>query len=1190
MTATALSRGDYNLDDRYTAESGEVILDGIQAIVRMMLDLRRLDERHGLDTGVYVSGYQGSPLGGLDKELMRASKLTSPAGIVFHAGLNEELAATAVGGTQKLDQVASARKHAVTGFWYGKSPGLDRAADAIRHANLSGTAVHGGAVALIGDDPASKSSTVPSSCEPMCRSLVVPVLAPGSQAEIVELGLHAVALSRYAGLWTAVKIVADIADGGGTVVAGAAIDAIPELADQAPRVPPVMLPPTNLVAEQDLFTTRLAHVHEYQRLTQLNRVTYEPEHPRIGVVAAGMGYQAVLRALADLGLEQQEFEALGLRLIQLKMPWPLDAGDVRELVSGLDTVLVVEDKLPFVESIVKEALYRAPNPPLVLGKLDAEERPLLPSHSAVAADDVAAALIRILPQDSLPDHALERQAQARAAAEHATSHTLVELPVADAKRTPYFCSGCPHNTSTRAGEDEIVGVGIGCHTMVALDSGDHRRGQLLGMPQMGGEGAQFFGMQHFCDDQHFSQNIGDGTFHHSGSLAIRGAVAAGANITYRLLYNDAVAMTGGQRPEGKMSVPQIARELAAEGVRQVIITTPEPENYEGVELDPIASVRHRDGYQDAADELRQGGGVTVLIHDDRCATEKRRLRKRGKLPKVAERVWINERVCEGCGDCGDVSSCLSVLPVQTDFGRKTRIHQSSCNSDMTCLKGDCPSFVLVTPAASGDTRGGGKRAPSPAGTTVPVQLHETPAPPEHLPEPVMKVGDEVLVRMPGVGGTGVVTVSAILRTAAFLQGLEAAGLDQTGLAQKGGPVVSDLRISHRNVAGQVRASQGGVDVLLGFDLLGCGEPSTLQTLSSKRTVAVLNTDVTPTAAEIVDPLSPAPSVPRLVARVRRASRGDELLAIDAETLSEELFGSHMQTNLLLVGAAYQHGCLPILDVAIERAIELNGTAVAANIAAFRWGRALVADPQALTRALPALHREDPAAEAKSEAAVAAGDPSDPRGEEPLAELIARRAAELVEYQNKAYARRYSDAVQAVAASERTRLGADAHQITRAYANGLFKLMAYKDEYEVARLHLDSIEQARMQAEFGSEAKIQIMLHPPMLKSLGMDQKLKLDAAVATPLFRSLRASRKVRGTRLDPFGRTEMRRLERALIDEYSHLVDDALQHVSADSAGVAADIARLPDMVRGYEDLKLRNVARMRAKAAELIAQLKSA
>ncbi len=1200
MTAIALSRGDYSLDDRYTAESGEVMLTGIQAIVRMMLDLRRMDERRGLNTAVYVSGYQGSPLGGLDQELDRSAKLTGPAGIVFHAGLNEELAATAVGGTQKLDQVKGATKDAVTGFWYGKSPGLDRAADAIRHASLSGTAVHGGAVALIGDDPASKSSTVPSSCEPMCRSLVMPVLAPGSQAEILELGLHAVALSRYAGLWTALKIVADIADGGGSVDLDSVLAAIPELEEQAPRVPPVMLPPTNLVAEQDLLTTRLDHVYEYQRLAALNRITFEPERPRIGIMAAGMGYQAVLRALADLGLEQPEFEALGLRLIQLRMPWPLDAGDLRTLVDGLDTVLVVEDKLPFVEAILKESLYRFPNPPMVLGKRDAEDRPLLPVHSAILSDDVADALIRVLPQNSLPDHALERQAAARAATEQASSHTLVELPVADAVRTPYFCSGCPHNTSTRADENTIVGVGIGCHTMVALDSGE-RRGQLLGMPQMGGEGAQFFGMQPFAGNQHFSQNIGDGTYHHSGSLAIRAAVAAGANITYRLLYNDAVAMTGGQRPEGKMSVPEIARELAAEGVRQVIITTPEPENYEGVELDAIASVRHRDEYQLAADELREAGGVTVLIHDDRCATEKRRLRKRGKLPSVAQRVWINERVCEGCGDCGDKSSCLSVLPVQTDYGRKTMIHQSSCNSDMTCLQGDCPSFVLVTPPANGASRDGGKGASSPTGSTVPAQPHQIPAPPEHLPDPIMKVGEEVLVRMPGVGGTGVVTVAAILRTAAFLQGLEAAGLDQTGLAQKGGPVVSDLRISHRTVAGQVRASQGGVDLLLGFDLIGAGNPTTLKTLGGKRTVAVLNTDITPTAAQVVDTDAPAPSVPRLVARVRRASRGDELLAVEAETLSEALFASHMQANMLLVGAAYQHGCLPLLDAAIERAIELNGTAVKANIAAFRWGRTLVFDPDAVTAALVEIHGaeaptgwNDVAAATNGNGGpvanggpVPAGDPSDPRGLEPLNDLIARRAAELVEYQDKRYARRYRDAVEAVASSERQRLGRDSEQITRAYANGMFKLMAYKDEYEVARLHLDAVEQARMEDEFGPGAKVQIMLHPPMLKSLGMDQKIKLDASVATPLFRSLRASRKVRGTRLDPFGRTAMRRLERGLIDEYSRLVDSALQRVRPETAGVAADIARLPDMVRGYEELKVRNVERMRAQAVELLAQL---
>ncbi|HTW11122.1 MAG TPA: indolepyruvate ferredoxin oxidoreductase family protein, partial [Solirubrobacteraceae bacterium] len=695
--------------------------------------------------------------------------------------------------------------------------------------------------------------------------------------------------------------------------------------------------------------------------------------------------------------------------------------------------------------------------------------------------------------------------------------------------------------------DQLIGVGIGCHTMVALDQ-PGRRGKLLGMPQMGGEGAQWFGLAPFVSEPHFSQNMGDGTFHHSGSLAIRAAIAAGVSITYRLLYNDAVAMTGGQRPEGKLSVAQIAQELELEGVRRIVVTTPEPEQYRTVTLPSIAEVRHRDEYERVQAELAAVPGVTVLIHDDRCATEKRRLRKRGKLPVPAERIWINERVCEGCGDCGEKSSCLSVLPVQTEFGRKTRIQQSSCNQDRTCLKGDCPSFVMVTP------RDG-------------VLRHEIPAPPAELPEPTLRVPQDVLVRMPGVGGTGVVTVAAILRMAAYLQGRHAAGLDQTGLAQKGGPVVSDLRISSAPIDGQIRASRGSVDVLLGFDLMGCVDAATLATLDSRRTVAVLNSDITPTAEHVTDVSTQLPLSARLVAHVRKATRAGDTIALTAETLSEGLFGDHMQANLLVVGAAYQHGCLPLSAAAIEQAIELNGAAVAANIAAFRWGRAVIADPAALENA---LSRE-----------VAGLRPATSLS---LPELLRRNEQELTRYQDRAYARRYSDDVQALSAavSERLKHPEQSEALIREYARGLFKLMAYKDEYEVARLHLDSIERARLRTEFGDGARVQVLLHPPLLRAMGLDHKIRLGRG-AQPLFRALRAGRRLRGGPLDPFGHAHVRRVERALIDEYRGLVAAAVQRLTPENAALVLEIARLPELVRGYEQIKLAGVERMRERAAEL-------
>ena len=912
---------------------------------------------------MYVSGYQGSPLGGLDKELARAAEHTGPAGIVFQPGLNEELAATAVAGTQLLGELEGRRHDGVTGFWYGKSPGLDRAADAIRHGNLSGTAPLGGAVALIGDDPAAKSSTVPSSCEPMCRSLMLPVLAPGTVAELVSFGLHAVALSRHSGLWAGLKIVADIADASATIDAAAARAGLPELPPRAGFEPPVLLPPSNLAAEHDLMTQRLELARQYARVAGLNRVFFEPERPRVAVVAAGVAHQAVLRALDDLGLREAELDALGLRVVQLGMPWPLDTGELRELTAGVETVLVVEDKLAFVEGLVKEALYRTPDAPLVVGETDSEGRPLVPVRATTGADDVARALGRVLDRAALPESATDRLARLERKPGR-------ELPMAAGaalpRRTPYFCSGCPHNTSTRAQPDELVGVGIGCHTMVALDQGG-RRGQLVGMPQMGGEGAQWIGLAPFTDDPHFIQNLGDGTFHHSGSLAIRAAVAAGVNVTYRLLYNSAVAMTGGQDPEGKLDVPAITRLLEVEGVARVVVTTPEPERYHGATLAPIATVRHRDQLQDVQSELAAVPGVTVLIHDDQCATEKRRLRKRGKLAQPAEKVWINQRVCEGCGDCGEKSSCLSVQPVQTEFGRKTEIHQASCNSDLTCLKGDCPSFVMVTPREAARPR-----------TSRPRPRPTCPTPSRACP-PTCSCGCRAWAA-PAWSPSRRSSRWPPTWTAATPPASSRPAWPRR--AGRWSPTSASRRSRSRASCAPAAAS---ADLILGFDLLGAAASETIAVADSRahrrgpqhrpdadraddhRRVRGHGRHRPGAQARRAAP--PAP--PTTCTWTRRACRS-------------ALFGDHMPANMLLVGAAYQQGCLPIGHEAIEQAIELNGVAVESNLAAFRWGRAAVADPEAVAAALaraaadrapdPRGARHARRAGAERRAAAAAGDP------------------------------------------------------------------------------------------------------------------------------------------------------------------------------------------------------------------------
>ncbi|HYP47024.1 MAG TPA: indolepyruvate ferredoxin oxidoreductase family protein, partial [Thermoleophilaceae bacterium] len=736
-----------------------------------------------------------------------------------------------------------------------------------------------------------------------------------------------------------------------------------------------------------------------------------------------------------------------------------------------------------------------------------------------------------------------------------------ELPMAQnlSQRSPFFCSGCPHNSSVKAPEGTLVGAGIGCHTMVLLNP--EGKGEITGITQMGGEGAQWIGQAPFTDDRHLVQNLGDGTFHHSGSLAVRAAVAAGVNITYKLLYNEHVAMTGGQAIEGQLSVPDLTRWLELEGVRRIIVTSDQPERYKGVKLAGIAELRGRDSLLAAQQELAQVEGVTVLIHDQECAAELRRKRKRGKAFEPAERIWINERVCEGCGDCGKKSSCLSVLPVETEFGRKTQIHQASCNKDYSCLEGDCPSFVTVVP---------GKKA-----------KREITLPPVELPDPEPLVSDrDFALRMVGIGGTGVVTVNQIVGMAALIDGLHVSGLDQTGLSQKGGPVTSDLRLSRELLASASKAPAGSIDLLLGFDLLGAGTPANLQTADPARTVAVISTSTVPTGRMVLDPDERFPELSAQLDGVEAVTRREHNVYLDAQRLSERLFGDHMPANTVALGAAYQRGLLPISHEAIEQAIRLNGAAVERNLAAFAWGRAVVAAPDAVERLASDGASAAPAAELTREQQELVSLAID-GAEGELRALVERRVAELCDYQDLRYARRYAETLRRVHVAEQER--APGHtQLTEAVARQLYKLMAYKDEYEVARLHLDTVEQAKLESEFGADAKVWFNLHPPLLRSLGLERKLKLGPWF-TPAFRTLRGMRRLRGTALDPFARAEVRRVERELIAEYEGLVAEALAHLSPQTHATAVELCELPDVIRGYEEIKLRGVALFRERAEPL-------
>jgi indolepyruvate ferredoxin oxidoreductase len=1126
------------LDERYRRRDGTVYLTGIQALVRMLLDRARHDRRTGLDTATYVSGYEGSPLAGYDLELARKRDLLTEHGIICQPGLNEELAATAVSGTQLAGTVGEARHAGVTGIWYGKAPGLDRATDALRHANLIGTAPAGGAVALVGDDPAAKSSTVPSASEFALADLCLPTFYPADPAEILLHGLHAVELSRASGLWSAIKVATAVADGACTAAVSPDwlepdLTSLPgSLRAYRHRPSAHLLGPELADLERSLATDRMPVAVEYIRRSGLNAVL-GARRARIGLVAAGKTYLDLRQALTALGLPERELDSRGIRLLKLGVVFPLEPSVVAEFADGLDEIVVVEDKRAFIEDAVKAVLYGRPGTPAVYGKRGRDGSALFSPFGELDPDAVARGLARHLTQAGIP--VADRPRRER---------TMLPL----APRTPYFCSGCPHNSSTKVAPGTLVGGGIGCHAMV-LFMPESQVGEVTGLAQMGGEGAQWIGLAPFVAQRHFVQNIGDGTFTHSGSLAIRAAVAAGVNITFKLLRNSTVAMTGGQHAVGELPLRQLLTLLAAEGVRKTVVTSDDPGRLRR-QLGRGTDVRHRDDLLAVQRELAQVDGVTVLVHDQECAAEKRRRRRRGTAAAPTRRLLINERVCEGCGDCGAKSNCLSVQPVTTEFGRKTRINQSSCNLDYSCLAGDCPSFLAVTPAPRGAAARGRV-------------LADRVEPPDE-PAPVFDP-DGFTLRITGVGGTGVVTIAQILATAAAAEGRHVRALDQTGLAQKGGAVVSDLKIGTGPREQAAKLTAGECDLYLGCDSLVATDGATLRVADPNRTVAVVSTAEVPTGQMVVDPGQRFPAAGRVTATVEERVRSARFL--DAAALAVRLFDDEQYANMILVGAAYQAGALPIGAAAIESAIGLNGVAVDTNIAAFRQGRLAVAGPAA-----------GPAAPRTPEPGQ-----HEPGQERDLSAALAVRLPELAAFQDEACANSYAGFVERVRAHESEVTGTEL--LARTVAENLFKLTAYKDEYEVARLSLDPALARQVEEEFGHGARYRYQLHPPVLRALGMRRKISL-GPWARPALRTLTAMRRLRGTRFDPFGRTEVRRVERALITEYRDLVTRITAGLTPDNHALAIEIAGLPDMIRGYEEIKLHGVRAYREQVAALTAE----
>ncbi|WP_052059225.1 indolepyruvate ferredoxin oxidoreductase family protein [Rhodococcoides fascians] len=1155
MTSTLHPRSTaFALDDRYTLNEGSIYLTGIQALARILRDRAILDRRRGLQSSSFVSGYEGSPLAGYDLEIGRKRKLLADYDIVHRPGVNEELAATSVLGTQMAPQIGHLRSDGVTGYWYGKSPGLDRASDAIRHANLVGADPRGGAVAIVGDDPGGKSSSLACASEVAMADLLIPTLYPADSQEVLDYGVHAPFLSRFTGLWSGLKIVTAVADGASSaVVHPDRID--PKFGTLGPSTytPNANLVGPNLLTlERSQQMDRLPRALEYARINGLNRIVQSGPDDRIGIVTSGKTYLDLREALSVLGLEPTDLRRYGIRILKLGMIYPVDPDIVTAFAKGLDEIIVVEEKRAFIETAIRDILYRRVDAPMVIGKHDTNGKPLVNSFGELDADLVASALTKRLGDEHGIDPVLRYKERPK--------RSRIALPLLT--RTPYFCSGCPHNSSTKVAPDTLIGGGIGCHAMVMMMD-DKQVGDVIGLTQMGGEGAQWIGMAPFLTEGHFVQNIGDGTFMHSGSLALRAAVASGENVTYKLLYNATVAMTGGQDPVGGMPLDQLVRLLLAEGVEKVVVTTEDRDRVRSLKLPKGVEVRDRDDLVTVQEELAAVPGVTVLVHDQECAAEKRRKRKRGKMETPVTRVMINERICEGCGDCGEKSNCLSVHPTDTEFGRKTTIHQSSCNLDYSCLEGDCPSFVTVTPGPAE------QREPV---ADVGSDIVADPA--------VPPITDEFGMRIMGVGGTGVITVAQILATAAVIDGKFVRSLDQTGLAQKGGAVVSDLKITNdvRDTASKI--GQGRCGLYLGCDSLVATDPVNLKVADAEKTVAVVSTTEIPTGKMVVDTSIAFPGIGEIRSAIGGAT--SRAVYLDPALLSRELFDDEQYTNMLLVGAAFQTGVLPIGLGAIEEAITLNGVSVAANLQAFRRGRQAVADPDGLDAAIVANRRAvfEPAPPSPLAVAIAstvrAGDDSE------LARKVLIRTAELMDYQNVDYARQYVEFVEQVRRQEESAVPGST-ELTEAVAHSLHKLMAYKDEYEVARLALDPEFDASVKEAFGAGATRAVRLHPPMLRAMGMKNKLSLGSWV-NPGFKTLRAMRRVRGTKLDVFGYHHIRKMERALISEYRDTISRVTALLNPHSLPTAVRIAELPDVVRGYEQVKVANVEKYHRELTDLL------
>ena len=1142
------------LDDKYVLDEGRIYLTGTQALVRLPMMQRQRDKAAGLNTGGFISGYRGSPLGGLDQALWSARRFLERHHIHFQPAINEELGATAIWGSQQINLFPGSKYDGVFALWYAKGPGIDRSGDALKHGNAAGSASHGGVLLLAGDDHTCKSSTLPHQSEYAFMDAGIPVLNPSGVQELLDLGLYGWALSRYSGCWVAFKTIAETIDSSASVVIGPDRVEIVQPVDFEIPVGGLNIrwPDQPLEQEYRLHKYKLYAALAFARANRLDRIVIDSSRPRFGIVTTGKSYLDVRQALDDLGIDEAQAADIGIRLYKVAMSWPLEREGIRHFAEGLEEILVVEEKRAVIENQLKEQLYnwREDVRPRVIGKFDENRNWILPSNGELTPAQIA----RVIAERLARFHTSSRIAE-RIAFLDATERQL-GTNVVPFHRTPYFCSGCPHNTSTKVPDGSRALAGIGCHYLAQFMDRSTAT-----FTQMGGEGAPWIGQAPFTETPHVFANLGDGTYTHSGVLAIRASVAAKVNITYKLLFNDAVAMTGGQPIDGGLTVPALTRQLAAEGVGRIVVVTDEPDKYpSSADFVRGATVRHRDDLDAVQRELREIAGVTAIVYDQTCAAEKRRRRKRGRFPDPAKRVFINDLVCEGCGDCSKTSNCLSVVPVETEFGRKRSIDQSSCNKDYSCVEGFCPSFVTVHGGTQKQRKGGG------------VGEDTLPA----LAEPAQLALDEPYgILVTGVGGTGVVTIGALLGMAAHLEGKGCTVLDMTGLAQKGGAVYSHVAIARRpDEIHAVRIAAGGARLLLGCDLVVSASQDALSKLEFGHSRAIVNSHETITGDFTRNPDLTFPN--RAMRRsIAEAAGEDNVEFLDATDLATGLLGDSIASNLFLLGFAYQRGLVPVSAEAIERAIALNCVAIDFNQAAFRWGRRAAVDPELVqARAIP----------------PAAAPPSH-RLSDTLDDVISRRVAFLTKYQDVAYAARYAARVGRVREAEAACLSGET-ELTQSIARSLFKLMAYKDEYEVARLYADTDFLQRIAERVEGPYKLNFHLAPPLLGERDPETghlRKRSFGPWMLPVFRVLARLRRVRGTPFDIFGRSEERRLERRLIGEYEVLVDEILACLSPANHHIAVELSSLPLEIRGFGHVKQANLAHVKARQEVLLVRFRT-